>query len=231
MAQVVLGVFDYEDDAKDAIEELKAAGFDTKNISLVMHDTRRGESIAHDTGIHVTGGAVAGATTGAFVGGLAGLLIGVGAITIPGVGALLIGGPLAAALGLTGAAATTVSGAATGAIAGGLLGALLGLGLPEDDAKLYEQRVREGAILVAVPASYDTAEEAMDILEDHDATDIKVAGTKRDAYTNEYYDDEYSKEPARTREPFYAMRGIKGGRRSRRRHGLLRRRTRFEDYE
>lgn len=51
-----------------------------------------------------------------------------------------------------GAAATAVSGAATGALAGGLIGALTNLGVPEEDVRVYESRLREGAVLLAVPA-------------------------------------------------------------------------------
>lgn len=151
MAAMVLGVFATRTHAEDAITELERDGYNPKDISIVMSDTQEGERLAHDTGVTVGESTVSGATTGGVLGGIAGLLIGIGAIAVPGIGALLIGGPLAAALGLTGAAATTVSGAVTGALAGGLVGALTGLGLPEEDARVYEQRVKAGAILLAVP--------------------------------------------------------------------------------
>src|SRR3989344_5832380 len=50
------------------------------------------------------------------------------------------GGTVAAALGITGAAATAVSAATTGALAGGLLGGLIAIGIPDKEAKIYEQR-------------------------------------------------------------------------------------------
>ena len=117
--------------------------------------------------------AVSGATTGGMIGGIAGLLVGIGAITIPGLGAILIGGPLAAALGLTGAAATTVTGALTGALAGGLVGGLVGLGVPEEDARVYEDRVKSGAILVAVPLRDANEESVRGILEDNGAERVR----------------------------------------------------------
>jgi hypothetical protein len=174
MADMVFGIFTERDDAEDAIEELKTAGFPTEELSIMMKNTTEGESLARDTGTNVAEGAVTGATTGGVVGAIAGLLIGVGAIAIPGLGAFLIGGPLAAALGLTGAAATTVSGAATGALAGGILGGLMGLGVPEEDARVYEQYLNEGAILIAVPTRERHESQARDILEENGADRVRT---------------------------------------------------------
>lgn len=178
MAQVVLGVFAERDNAEDAINSLKGAGFKAEDISIVMKDKGEGRESLKDTGASVAEGAVSGATTGGVLGGLAGLLIGIGAITIPGIGAILIGGPLATALGLTGAAATTASGAVTGALAGGLVGALVGLGVPEEEARIYEERIRGGAILVAVPTNEENDNDARRILEETNANQIRTVTTK-----------------------------------------------------
>jgi hypothetical protein len=174
MADMVIGVFAERDDAEDAIDELKTAGYDPKDISIMMKNDRDSEDFADTTGTNVADGAVSGATTGGVIGAIAGLLVGVGAIAIPGLGAVLIGGPLAAALGLTGAAATTVTGAATGAVAGGLIGALVGLGVPEEDARVYEERLNEGAILIAVPVREERDTEARDVLEENGADRVRT---------------------------------------------------------
>lgn len=173
MSYTVLGIFGDRAKAEGTIEELENAGYNPKDMSIVVRDNVVAEDIASDTGTNIAGGAVSGATTGAVLGGLAGLLVGVGAIAIPGIGALLIGGPLAAALGLTGAAATTVSGATTGAVAGGLIGALMGLGLPAEYARSYETAIREGGILLAVPALTGQEEEVEDILSQNGADQIR----------------------------------------------------------
>lgn len=178
MAKMIFGIFAERDNAEKAINELETEGFDPKDISVVMQNQDDAKVIENNTGASVAGGAAAGATTGAVIGGLAGLLIGIGAIAIPGIGAILIGGPLAAALGLTGAAATTVAGATTGALAGGLIGALVNLGVPEEDAKIYEDRVKSGAILIAVPAAAGTHREASSILKEHDAEQVKTVDLK-----------------------------------------------------
>ena len=43
-----------------------------------------------------------------------------------------------------------LSGAAAGATAGGVVGALVGLGVPEYEAKAYEERIKKGGYLIAV---------------------------------------------------------------------------------
>ena len=69
-----------------------------------------------------------------------GLLAGIGALAIPGLGPFIAAGPIMAAL----------SGAAAGATAGGVVGGLVGLGIPEYEAKAYEDRIKKGGYLVAV---------------------------------------------------------------------------------
>lgn len=176
MAQTVIAVFKSRDNADSAVDELEKAGFDAKDISIIMKD-EEGRTV-ETNGNPVVDGTVSGATTGAVLGGLAGLLIGIGAIAIPGIGGLLIGGPLAAALGATGAAATTVSGAVTGALAGGLVGALVSLGIPEEEAVEYETRIKEGAILIAVPVSDENDAKVRGILEANDADKVRSVEAK-----------------------------------------------------
>lgn len=171
MAKTVLGLFQEKDDVESVVKSLKNSGFDPQDVSLMMKDKKEAKDIKNDTGADVASGAASGATTGAIIGGIAGLL---SSFMLPGLGAIFIGGPLAAALGLTGTAATTVSGAATGAVAGGLIGALTNLGLSRKDAKYYEDRVREGAILVAVPAYNDEVSDVEDLFDRNNASDVRT---------------------------------------------------------
>jgi hypothetical protein len=75
-------------------------------------------------------GATAGAAIGGAIGGTVGLLAGMGMLAIPGLVPFIAAGPIMAAL----------SGAAAGATAGGVVGALVGLGIPEYEAKAYQER-------------------------------------------------------------------------------------------
>lgn len=152
-AQTTLGIFAERRQAEMAISELEDMGYNPKDISVIIRDRDVVQQVKTNTGASVAKGTATGAATGGTLGALTGLLVGVGAITIPGIGALFIGGPLAAALGLTGAAATTLSAATTGVLAGGLAGALVGFGMPEETAQVYQDRLKEGAIVLAVPTS------------------------------------------------------------------------------
>lgn len=173
MKDVIIGVFDKKVGAEEAIAHLTNEGFTPQEMSVVLKDSQVGTEIRENTGASVAGGMAEGAVTGGVVGGIAGLLVGIGAIAIPGIGALFVAGPLAAALGLTGAAATTVSGAATGAVAGGLLGGLVGLGIPEEEAVIYENEIKAGGILLAIPSRGDT-NLISDILSKHGAHQIRT---------------------------------------------------------
>lgn len=213
--RTVIGVFSNEPYAEEAIVTLDERGFQAEDISVLMKDTAMGHEVEHNTQAHVVKGVASGATTGAVIGGVAGLLVGIGALTIPGIGAFVVGGPLALALGLTGTAAATV----TGAVAGGLIGALMGLGLTKEEAEVYEERIKEGALLVAIPVSEEREEEVMSILSRFNATDItsvhiptdkvRATSTRAEAASDSDYDT-YAKENYIPRSQ--ATIGMKGGR-------------------
>ena len=162
--ETVVGVFDDRDDAEDAINALKEAGFRADEIGVAARDRDTAGVLAEDTGTQAGTGAATGALTGGLLGGVAGWLVGIGALAIPGIGPLVAAGPLAAALG----------GAALGATGGGLIGALTGAGVPEDEAKWYDERVRGGGILVSVNA-HGRYDEARSIMREHGGHDFTSA--------------------------------------------------------
>ncbi|MBW4624151.1 MAG: general stress protein [Brasilonema octagenarum HA4186-MV1] len=144
-----VGVFSSRREAEYALTELRDAGFPMNKVSIIAKDAdRTGDIAGVETQEHVGNkadeGAAAGAVTGATVGGITGLLVGLGTLAIPGVGPILLAGEIATAL------ATTAAGAGIGAAAGGLLGALVGLGIPEERARVYNERVSRGDYLVIV---------------------------------------------------------------------------------
>jgi len=140
-------VFDERDDAEDAISALKDAGFRGDEIGLVARDREQAQAMAESTGTKAGEGAVTGAIAGGVLGGLGGFLVGMGSLAIP------VLGPVIAA----GAFATALAGAAVGAGVGALAGALIGMGIPENEANWYEERVKGGAWLVSMnaPGRYD----------------------------------------------------------------------------
>jgi hypothetical protein len=50
----------------------------------------------------------------------------------------------------------------------------MGIGLSRDEAQVYEDKVKEGGILLAVPTTNDRADEVVSVLEEYNCTDIKT---------------------------------------------------------
>ena len=107
-------------------------------------------------------GAATGATIGGVLGAIAAGLVAAGLIVVPGV-SLVVAGPIVA----------TLAGLGAGAAAGGLTGALVGLGIPEHEAKFYNEEIERGGILVGVYSHGDRADQAKKILEAAGAEKVK----------------------------------------------------------
>ncbi|HEY9691947.1 MAG TPA: general stress protein [Oculatellaceae cyanobacterium] len=148
-----VGIFSNPQDAQDALTELRDAGFPMSKVSVIAKDADASKFVDSDVrdadGNKADDGAKTGAVTGGALGGLTGLLIGLGAIAIPGIGPVMLAGAAATAI------ATTLSGAAIGAAAGGIIGSLVGLGIPEERAIVYNERVNRGHYLVMVDGTED----------------------------------------------------------------------------
>jgi uncharacterized membrane protein len=142
--EVVVCVFYEPQAARDALGSLRDAGFAGGEISLLTPEGAP-ESAAQadkssDKRSKAKEGALTGLVAGGLFGGLAGWLIGLGSLAVPGVGPFIAAGALASALG----------GAAIGAGIGAVAGALIKMGVPDNEARYYEQEVRNGRSLIAV---------------------------------------------------------------------------------
>jgi uncharacterized membrane protein len=138
----IVGIYDREDEATQAVEDLKSQGYAKEDISVITNNREMLEKlgIGEPTRSKMNEGAKTGAATGSLVGGFVGLLAGFGAFTIPGIGPILAAGPIAAAF----------VGGAAGIGVGGITGALVGFGIPEEEANHYEQQIQQEKILVLV---------------------------------------------------------------------------------
>lgn len=96
-----------------------------------------------------------GAVTGGIVGGVIGIAAG---LLLPFIGPAIAGGVLIAALG----------GAALGAVAGGFMGAFVSMGVPEEQARQYEQEFKAGRTIVTVKTD-DRQQDALNILSNNGA--------------------------------------------------------------
>ena len=121
MSQAVFCLSKTEDQAQRIVVDLKSAGFNSNDISVLFPDKTGTRDFAHEHHTKAPEGTATGAVGGGLLGGALGWLAGIGTLAIPGVGPFIAAGPIMAALG----------GAAVGATVGGVTGALVGLGIPE----------------------------------------------------------------------------------------------------
>ncbi|MEQ9624567.1 general stress protein [Coleofasciculus chthonoplastes] len=163
--QRAIGVFSYEQHLKKALDGLKAAGFDMNHVSVIAKDAKHPDQVS---GVKVTDpvshekakDAATGTVAGGVLGGLTGLLVGLVTVAVPGVGPVVFVGSEAAAI------ASALGGGAIGAAAGGLVGILANLGVPEEQAKNYSDRLSHGDYLVLVQGTDEQIQQAETILRD-----------------------------------------------------------------
>ncbi|HZK23764.1 MAG TPA: DUF1269 domain-containing protein [Oscillospiraceae bacterium] len=156
----VVGLFRSEDQAEEAIRELRAREFDDLDVSLVARgegDDREADNASLNFDRQ---NLTDGTATGGAIGGLAGLLAGAGALLIPGLGPIIAVGPLAGAL--------------TGAVTGGIAGGLIDYGIPETEGERYEQEIQKGSVMVAVEADEDLEAEVAAVFRENGAFDVKT---------------------------------------------------------
>lgn len=162
MSHTVTATFKTYNAAQHALLSLEANGFTEEQLSVLVADKSSGKSFNIEEASKVPEGAAIGGIAGGVLGAIAAGLTAVGSVVAPGIG-LLVAGPVVAAL----------AGGAAGASAGGLIGALIGLGIPEHEAKRYENELKDGAVLVAVEAdSSERAKLVRDIFKEEDAHNI-----------------------------------------------------------
>ncbi|MHB8108915.1 MAG: quinol:electron acceptor oxidoreductase subunit ActD [Syntrophorhabdaceae bacterium] len=159
----VYGIYANREMVERAVDQLKADGFRSEDISVLFPEGGGTKEFAVEKETKAPEGAVTGAGTGAIIGGALGWLTGIGLLTIPGIGPFVAAGPILSALAGIGAVG----------VVGGITGALIGMGIPEYEAQRYEGRVKEGGILLSVHA--DDArwkDKARHLLEHTGAEDI-----------------------------------------------------------
>ncbi len=165
----ILGAADATDDGQSKVEPVVAvdpAGpLDTAGVerepreeAATTVETATGENVENTEDAVATDKKrlieeeATGAVTGGIVGGVLGAAV---ALLIPVIGPAFAGGIL-----------VTVFSAALGAVTGGMLGALVTLGVPEEQARHYEEEFRAGRTIVTVKTD-DQQQEALDIMYHH----------------------------------------------------------------
>jgi len=165
MSKAVFGITQSIDQAENIVNELKTAGFSNNDISVLFPDKSTTRDFAHEKHTKAPEGAAIGGTVGLGTGAVLGWLAGIGSLAIPGVGPFIAAGPIMGAL----------SGAAVGAATGSLAGALIGIGIPEYEAKRYEEKIKGGSALISVHTeSSAERDKAKKIFERSHAEDIST---------------------------------------------------------
>jgi hypothetical protein len=152
-----------------AFDWLMDRGYGPEEINILMSErTRRGY---HDHGTdgqiksstHAAEGMAEGGVLGTAIGATVGAILALGtSIVIPGMG-LVVAGPLVAA----------IAGGGAGAVAGGAVGGLVGLGIPESNAKAYEEALKNGGVVFGVvPHSSEDAKAIRNYFEELKADNI-----------------------------------------------------------
>ena len=158
------GVFPSHQDTELSLRKLRKVHFPMDNVSVISQN--KDASYQEDTfkrehiGNHASEGAGLGVMTGGALGGITGLLVGLGTVAIPGIGPIMLAGAAATTI------ATTIASSAIGAVAGSLVGGLIGLGIPEERARFYKQRIKQGDYLVIIEGTEDRIRLAEGILKD-----------------------------------------------------------------
>jgi hypothetical protein len=133
----VFGIYSHRATCEYAISVFNVAGFRASNISILLQEK--------------PGGAAAAADSGAAMGSTLGWLAATNAIIVPGRVPLIVAGPIVVAVAGTGA---------EGALSG-LAGGITWLGIPDSEAKKYQDRIEGGGILLSLhcetPAGADRA--------------------------------------------------------------------------
>ncbi|MGE4312784.1 MAG: hypothetical protein AB7E85_00760 [Pseudobdellovibrionaceae bacterium] len=139
MTSLVSATFETRMAAEHALRELERIGVSDTQISIVVTDNTRGDHFVMEDHSKADEGFAGGATAGGLIGAVLGAVTTAGTLAIPGLN-----------LVVTGAMVGALAGLATGATTGGLIGALIGAGFNEHEAKIYDEEVRRGSVLMAV---------------------------------------------------------------------------------
>jgi hypothetical protein len=168
--KTVTGVFSSVGEAELALRDLERLGIPEDSVNLIAgNDKNRHDEYLKKSREASTSTGTAAASAASFGGGM-GIVATLVALAIPGVGPLVAGGAIA----------TVLAGMGVGAVAGGLIGAFKNMGISHEEAPLYEEAIRRGAVIALAKVDERMEPEAVATMGQHGARDIHdVADTWR----------------------------------------------------
>ncbi len=184
--KTVAGVFSSLVDADRAARNLEGLGIPSDNVSLIAgNDGNRHDEYLKKARRASTTTARAAASA-ASIGGGVGILATLAALAVPGVGPLVAGGAMLTVLG----------GLAVGAVGGGLVGAFVSMGFSREEAPLYEEAVRRGAVILAAQIYAEQEQEAIRIMTGHGSRSIREMVSGSDPHPYPWDDTVRATEPS-----------------------------------
>lgn len=170
--KMLTAIFRDRNETEKVFNWLLHQGYESNEISVLMSEQTRAGFC--DTGTegqikastYASEGIATGGAIGTAVGATVGAILAIGtSVAIPGLG-LIVAGPIVAAL----------AGGGAGAVTGATVGGLVGLGIPESNAKAYEEALKKGGVVMGVaPHSSEDAKKIRDYFEAEKADNIVCA--------------------------------------------------------
>jgi cation transport regulator ChaB len=180
--RTISAVFEEQNQIDGVVRRLIERGIPKEDISVMG---RNFQSETRITGFIskrdvILGGLRSGAIFGSLFGSFLSLLTGVGVLLVPFVGPVVAAGPIGAILlGAT-------SGALAGSAGAGLVSVLAALGMPEEQAALYQTRLEAGEFVMMLEVAADRTGEYQLLLESAGAKDIHIMDTPLPRAGGEY---------------------------------------------
>lgn len=154
----ISAIFDTHEEAQRAVNDLRSLGLGDHDLSVLAH--HKGTTTTRSGDGEVTDEEHRNVLRGVLGGGALGAGLGVAALAIPGVG------PVAAAGAIAAAAVPEAMGigAVVGAIGGTLNETLTKHGVSEDDAGYYNDRFKDGGVVITVEDTRINSEDVREVL-------------------------------------------------------------------
>jgi hypothetical protein len=145
MSKLLFGIVATERQAVQIVQQLHTQGVANSEISALMPDQGAINDSRPIKGAKTGQGSIANAPSSSETGGILELLAGTGALAVPRVGPFIAAGAMMAVLSSAAIHVPTCE----------ILGGLVRFGIPETEAKRYDEKLRRGNYLLAVYAHQD----------------------------------------------------------------------------
>ncbi len=161
--KTVAGIFPSMLQAHNVLRELEGIGIPEDALSIVAGNESDRHKEYLEKAKKASESTTAAAASGASFGGGMGIVVSLVALAIPGVGPFIAGGAMA----------TVLAGLGIGAASGGLISAFHHMGISHEEAPLYEEAVRRGAIMLIAKVDDAVEPQVADLMRRGGARDLR----------------------------------------------------------